>query len=131
MRKTGGFTLIELMIVVTVVAILSMIAIPSYTAYIHKSKRAEVTSVLVQDAQQLEKCFTISQTYAGCVAVPSPYNTLDGDYSIISAAATSTYTLTASPTATGAQKDDAACTQFILQSDGTKTATGSDPSSCW
>lgn len=41
MRKQQGFTLIELMIVVAVIAILSAIAFPSYTDYVMRGRRAE------------------------------------------------------------------------------------------
>ncbi len=41
MNKKLGFSLIELMIVIAIVAFLSMIAIPSYSKYLAKAKRAE------------------------------------------------------------------------------------------
>ena len=46
-----GFTLIEVMIVVAIVAILSAIALPSYTEYIRRGNRAEARAGLLQAAQ--------------------------------------------------------------------------------
>ncbi len=54
MKKQKGFTLTEIMIVVTVVGIISMIAIPSYNSYSRKAKRS--------DAQQLMMDISSRQT---------------------------------------------------------------------
>jgi len=58
-----GFTLVELVIVVGIVAILASIAIPSYSAYVIRSKRASAVTALLQDAQYMERNYTVSGCY--------------------------------------------------------------------
>jgi type IV pilus assembly protein PilA len=40
-KKSGGFTLVELMIVVAIIGILAAVAIPAFTRYVKKSRTAE------------------------------------------------------------------------------------------
>lgn len=68
MKKTAGFTLIELMIAVGIISILSAIAIPSYTGYVQRGKIAEATSQLATMAVKLEQYFQDNRTYAGACA---------------------------------------------------------------
>lgn len=62
-QKLRGFTLIELMITVAVVAVLAAIAIPSYTQYVLRSHRAEARNFLLAAAQRLEQNYTLSGSY--------------------------------------------------------------------
>src|SRR5690606_15122717 len=57
-RAQRGFTLLELMITVVVVAILASVAYPSYTDFVVRSKRAEGKAALLDAAQALERHFT-------------------------------------------------------------------------
>ena len=63
-----GFTLIELMIAVAVVAILAMIAIPTYTAQMVKGRRSSAEAVLLDIAQRQQQYFLDSRAYAPDVA---------------------------------------------------------------
>ncbi len=63
--ESGGFTLIELMIVVAVVAILAAIAYPSYQDQIRKSRRGQAKADMVELAQLAERFHTVNNTYAG------------------------------------------------------------------
>lgn len=67
-----GFTLIELMIVVTIVAILAAVAIPSYSDYVLKSRRSEAFQALTQTVNAMEKYKLSKNVY------PADIDTLDG-----------------------------------------------------
>ena len=69
MLRMSGFTLIELMIAVVVVAILTAIALPSYQEYVTRGKITEATSNLADMRVKLEQFFQDNRTYVGaCVA---------------------------------------------------------------
>jgi type IV pilus assembly protein PilE len=60
-----GFTLIELMIAVAVVAILASVALPSYTDYVRRGNIPEATSALGQGRIAMEQWFQDNRTYEG------------------------------------------------------------------
>jgi len=63
MRNERGFTLLELMIVVAVIAILAAIALPSYQDYITRSKFQEATSSLADLRVKMEQYFMDNRRY--------------------------------------------------------------------
>jgi type IV pilus assembly protein PilE len=68
MQRHNGFTLIELMVTIAILAILVGIALPSYTSYITRSKIQEATSNLLAMRTKLEQYFQDSRTYVGACA---------------------------------------------------------------
>lgn len=64
MAKSRGFTLIEVMVVVAIVAILAAIAIPSYQEHLRKGRRAEAQAFLTQVAQRQQQYLMDARTYA-------------------------------------------------------------------
>lgn len=148
MRKSvqsNGFTLVELMITIAILAILMAIVVPNYQLQINKSRRADAKATLMGEAQSLERCFTDTDTYLGCE--PNNYNPPASDpaipsykgYYVISAAdgaITSTeFKLTATPKPGGEQISDTKCISFTLNHLGEKTAVDSDGNDttgeCW
>ena len=127
---TGGFTLVELMIVVAIAAILAAVAYPNYLDQMRKTHRASARAALSDAASRQEQYFLDNKQYASTVGQLS----LDGDvddgaYTVTVAAATTDcplnrcYLLQAAPQ--GAQADDA-CGTLAISSDGNRT-----PPACW
>lgn len=100
MRVQKGFTLVELLITVVVVAILAAVALPSYTDYVKRGKIQEATSNLLTMRTKLEQYYQDNRRYDGaCVAgtvAPLPANQKNFTISCAFAASPSqTYTVTA------------------------------------
>lgn len=76
-RRSLGFTLIELMITVAVVAILAAVAVPTYQDQVRKSRRAQAKADLVEYSQMAERFHTVQNTYQG-FALPSTRSPREG-----------------------------------------------------
>jgi type IV pilus assembly protein PilE len=97
--KQSGFTLIELMITVTVISILAAIAIPSYSDYVTRSRIVEATGALSDLRVRMEQWFQDQRTYVGgpaCIAPATP----NFSYTCSPAATATTFTVTATGTGT-------------------------------
>jgi len=102
--RFGGFTLIEVMITVAVIAILAAIALPSYIDYITRSKLVEAKTNLSDMRTRLEQYFLDNRTYpttcAAYAAGAPPANTIYlpasiKNFAITCALTATTYTVTA------------------------------------
>ena len=66
--RTAGFTLIELIITVAIVAILASVALPSYRSYVLRGRIPEATSALAAKRVQMEQFYQDNRTYVGATA---------------------------------------------------------------
>jgi type IV pilus assembly protein PilE len=71
MQRQSGFTLIEVMITIAIIAILVGIALPSYTNYVTRGKIQEATTALLSTRVKMEQFFQDNRAYpASCVIAP-------------------------------------------------------------
>lgn len=127
-----GFTLIELMIAVAIVAILLAVALPSYQAYVVRTHRSSAAACLTDMAQFMERVYTTNLRYDlnNGVATVLPgaqcVNDTAGRYTITlpgGSLAQRTFTVRATPIGIQASADSGCGTLSIDQS-GTKTVSG-------
>ena len=138
-HRVKGFTLIELMVTVAIVAILAAIAYPSFIDQIRKSRRAEGKAVLLQTVQNIERFNTLSNSYATSAASAvgaSGVMSEHGYYQVTVASATaSSFSLDATPQ--GGQVQDRCKTLTITESGqkGVAAASSVNPTGsaaeCW
>lgn len=131
-RIQDGFTLIEVMIVVVIVAILAAIAIPSYSAYVIETRRSDAKAALLEVSQRLERCYSQfnSFNHADC-SVSLPQASPEGYYAVTGKLTAGTYALTAKPASGSPQADDADCTSLTINHLNQRGATGANTADCW
>ena len=131
MRHQKGFTLIELMIVVTIIGILAAIAYPAYQDYVLRAKRGDAMNGLaaIRIAQEQHRAsntlFSSSTTISGNDYSSSP----EGYWTIaVSSADGSSFVVTAEPKAPHA---DDTCTKFVADRNGAVDAGTASLNECW
>jgi len=133
-----GFTLVELVTVMAIVAILAAIAVPSYFQYIARGHRSEARATLTQAAQWMERWRTQNNSYQDPAnappALPAALQQSPASgavmYNIAVVTPTpGTYLLTATPVNPGPMANDT-CGVFSLDNTGARTSAG-DINLCW
>jgi type IV pilus assembly protein PilE len=117
MSSSRGFTILELMIVVVIIAILAAIAIPSYSDYITRGKIQEASSILLAQRVKLEQYYQDQRTYVGACAAgtvaPLPTGLKYFTISCSNLTAT-TYTVTATGGCAACTPPDGSMTGFTF-----------------
>lgn len=137
-RSQSGFTLMELMFVVIIIAILAAIVYPNYTRMVQKSRRTDAHALLLRIAAEQERYYTNFNRYTGDITGAQPAGlgfaqilSENGFYTAtaVTADANQTYQLTATPL--GAQLGDN-CGALTLSSSDQRTFAGDqDNGNCW
>lgn len=130
-RQQTGFTLIELMIVVSIVGILAAIVYPSYIDSLRKSRRTDGKDAMLRVQLEEEKYRANNPTYTSTLSDLNLTSATEAGYYTISltAASTTGYTVRATAVAGGAQASDTACTP--LQIAVTAAGEVKTPTVCW
>ena len=151
LKEYQGFTLIELMITVSIIVILMAIAYPSYLDQIRKARRTDAMSALMTCAAQQARYYgsrvppsymttTVANFNSLCQATDEDYyNVTLSNSNCATTVSGITYftcfTATATPTTGGGQSEDSDCAIFSITHTGLKRALGSGSqdttSKCW
>ena len=128
----AGFTLLELMIVVGIVAILAAAAIAGYQYAIVKSRRGAAKGCLTEAAQYMERYYTTNFRYTGAT-LPACSADVAAAYAIGFAGTPDASTFTVQATPQGAQASgDPSCGTLSIDQTGRRTASGSGGvAACW
>ena len=149
-RAPKGFTLIELMIAVSVATILTVIAVPSYLNTVRKSHRTEAKAILLDIAGREERYLATNGSYSSTAsdlgfggtwpqAVGSGYYSIAAP-TIVAATASSTTTAAVpaqflfTATAINAQAKDTQCATFTVNQAGVQSSYNSVAAAttgCW
>lgn len=133
-NRACGFTLIEVMITVAIVAILAAVALPSYRDYVIRGNIPEATSRLATRQVQMEQYFQDNRTYVGGPACTADNTNALFNFSCAGAGAptATTYVLSA------VGKGSMAGFTFTINQTGAKTTgavpsgwSAPSPNNCW
>lgn len=129
-----GFTLVEMIVVVAIIAILSAIAVPSYFKHVAKTNRIAAQGCMSEYANYMERYYTSNlrydQTPAG-VANADPHMDCQAqiarNYTLAPASTSTSFTITATPTTVQLNRD-AVCGTLTLNHRGARTP---GVAGCW
>jgi type IV pilus assembly protein PilE len=149
--SASGFSLIELMVAVSIVAILAAIAFPMYTKQVQHSRRVDARTAVLDIAGREERYLSTSSSYTTSPAnlgytagAAFPMTVGSGYYQVnvtVTAAAPPlgpTYTVFAIPVAGSSQLNDLQCQYFSVTNTGAQFSSASSSgsgantaSTCW
>jgi type IV pilus assembly protein PilE len=128
MKKSKGFTLLELMIVVGIIALLAAIAYPIFTSQMRKSRRAEARQAIADLALKEEKWRVDHSTYGTLADLGGAPTTSYYTLTVTNNTATG-FVITAAPK--GKQTKDTTCGSFVWTVTNGTAAKSPSTEGCW
>lgn len=138
--RSRGFTLIELLVAVVIVGIVAAIAVPSYSSYVLKSRRADAFDAVTFVQQEQERFRSQNTEYAtGFDDLKIPSTSVASHYKLtLSDVSPRGYSVTAEPAAGGLQGKDHDCQVFkvvVFKGTAARSASSKDgadsTAKCW
>ncbi len=140
-QNERGFTLLELVIALLLVAILAAIAAPSYREHVRKTHRKEAVTALVDLSLRLERFHAKTNAYPAtateasnllaAINPPPSFYTLSFENIGTDSTAT-TYKIKATRISSAAQASDAECGDYALTNESRRSASGTGTlEKCW
>lgn len=136
MRRARGFTLVELLVVVTIIAILAAIAVPAYGRYAYRARRVEGKELLLRIANAQERYYATFNRYGKLTDIGFADPALsEKSYYQVTMALDGTQKFVATATPALGQANDA-CGALELDNTGTRKPAQTDTSAnsngaCW
>ncbi len=140
-KAQRGFSIIEVMIAVTIVSILSAFAIPSYSEYIRRGHRADARAALLQAQQWLERSSTATGVYPTALPNALQWRLADGTpdptkrYTIGFQAGNTNARFTLAATRKAGPQETDRCGDFTITNTGVREAinktSGATTTECW
>ena len=135
-NQARGFSLIELLIVITVVGLLLAVALPSYTRYVLRSHRSSAVTGVLDLASRQARYYTTNNTYTtsmtalGYPADPMPLTDSSNRYYDLSVASATATAFTVRAVPVNAQTKDT-CRTYTYTDLGVKSVSSGTLGDCW
>jgi type IV pilus assembly protein PilE len=131
-RNSGkGFTLLELLVVLSIIALLATLALPGYSTALQQGRRGDAIGALLRLQLAQEHWRANHDEYASLTALGLGSLSGDGHYRLaVTAPDAAGYHATATPLVDGRQADDA-CGVFAVNQDGPDHSSGYANARCW
>ena len=133
--RSNGFTLIEMMIAVVVIAILAAIALPAYQDYVRKARRSDAMDALLLIQNLQERYRANNPTYGTLAQIGAETTSLENFYNIAVVGTPNAVAYQVTATGVGDQANDAvgatSCSPMTITVSAANPRGAKTPAVCW